>query len=92
MISTFKSKALGAYWNKADASKLPPASVSRIGTLLQALSAATKPEDMNLPGFYFHQLSGRAAGRFSLRVTGNLRLTFAWEAPNAVKVDLEDYH
>ena len=92
MIATFKSKALAAYWNKADASKLPPASVARITTLLQSLSAATVPEDMNLPGFYFHQLSGRDAGRFSVRVTKNWRMTFGWEHPDAVKVDLEDYH
>ncbi|MGI4946995.1 MAG: type II toxin-antitoxin system RelE/ParE family toxin [Janthinobacterium lividum] len=92
MISTFKSKALALYWNKADASKLPAASVPRIRILLQSLNAATMPEDMNLPGFHFHQLSGRSVSRFSVRVTANWRLTFAWEPPNAVKVDLEDYH
>ena len=92
MIETFKSKALAAYWNKGDGSKLSAASLPRIGMLLQALNAATVPEDMNLPGYHFHQLSGRDAGRFSVRVTANWRLTFAWEHPNALKVDLEDYH
>ena len=92
MIETFRSKALAAYWNKADDSKLPPASADRIRLLLQALNAATVPTDMNLPGFHYHPLKGRQAGRFSVRVTKNWRLTFGWVAPNAVSVDLEDYH
>lgn len=92
MIATFKSKVLAVYWNKGDSSNLPAASLSRISMLLQALHAATVPEDMNLPGYRFHQLSGRALGRFSVRVTGNWRITFAWEHPDAVGVDLEDYH
>jgi toxin HigB-1 len=92
MIATFKSKALAAYWNKADASKLPAGSLMRISQQLTALNVATVPEDMNLPGWRFHQLSGRDAGRFSVHVTANWRITFAWEAPNAVHVDFEDYH
>jgi toxin HigB-1 len=33
-------------------------------------------------------------GRFAVRVTGNWRLTFGWDAhgPSAVEVDYEDYH
>ena len=92
MIETFKSKALAAYWNKGDGSKLPAASLSRIGELLQSLSAATVPEDMKLPGYHFHQLSGKDRSRYSLRVTGNWRITFGWENNNAVKVDYQDYH
>ena len=45
---------------------------------------------MNLPGFYFHGLKGE--DRWSVRVTANWRLTFAWEDKDAVDVDLEDYH
>lgn len=37
-------------------------------------------------------LKGRDKGRYSVRVTGNWRLTFAWEDGDAVAVDLEDYH
>ena len=92
MIATFRSKTLAAYWQKGDASKLPAASMDRIGEVLQALSAATVPEDLNLPGYRFQRLSGRDAGRFSVRITANWRLTFAWEPPNAVRVDFEEYH
>ena len=92
MIATFRNKALAAYWQKGDASKLLVASVDRIGEVLQVLSAAAVPEDLSLPGYRFHRLSGRNAGRFSVRIIANWRLTFAWEPPNAIRVDFEDYH
>lgn len=89
MVATFKSKALKLFWLKGDASKLPAFSLPRITIYLTALEAATKPEDLDLPGYYFHRLTN---GRSSVRVTGNWRITFEWEAPDAIKVDFEDYH
>lgn len=47
---------------------------------------------MNLPGLFFHALKGQEKGRYAVRVTGNYRLTFAWDGDDAVDVDLEDYH
>jgi len=58
--------------------------------MLQALDAAARPEQMNLPGFYFHALRG--AHRWSIRASGNWRITFAWDGADAIDVDLEDYH
>ncbi len=46
---------------------------------------------MNLPGYHFHGLQGTPQ-RWSVRVTANYRITFAWDAPGAIDVDLEDYH
>jgi proteic killer suppression protein len=45
---------------------------------------------MDVPGYVFHPLRGQA--RFSVRVTGNWRITFGFEGEDAVDVDLEDYH
>ncbi|MEX0503403.1 type II toxin-antitoxin system RelE/ParE family toxin [Alphaproteobacteria bacterium LSUCC0719] len=59
---------------------------------LARLDAAIRPEDMNEPGLRFHALGGEMKGRYSVRVTGNWRVTFAWDGENAVDVDLEDYH
>jgi toxin HigB-1 len=58
--------------------------------MLRALSAAGRPEQMNLPGYHFHSLRG--ARRWSIRVSGNWRVTFGWVGSNAIDVDLEDYH
>jgi toxin HigB-1 len=48
------------------------------------------PEQLNLPGLRWHALQG--VERWTIRVTGNWRLTFGWDGVDAVAVDLEDYH
>ena len=42
--------------------------------------------------YYFHALKGGDKGRYSIRVTGNWRITFAFEGIDAVILDLQDYH
>jgi len=64
--------------------------IARVGRILRANDAATGPEQLNLPGFYFHTLRG--APRRSIRVTGNWRITFGWNGADATEIDLEDYH
>lgn len=91
MIKTFRSKALKLYWTTGNGSKLPVQDHGRVGRILNALDAATAPSDMDLPGFKFHQLQGKPL-RYSVWASGNYRVTFEWEQPDALKVDLEDYH
>jgi len=47
---------------------------------------------MNLPGLHLHQLKGERKGTWSVRVSGNWRITFEFEGSHAVDVNLEDYH
>lgn len=47
---------------------------------------------MNLPGLYLHELVGRRRGTWSVRVSGNWRLTFRFDGIDAVDIDYEDYH
>lgn len=92
MIRSFRSKPLKAYASGGDAKKLAVsgAAIERLTRQLARLDAAVAPEDMDLPGWYFHSLRGER--RFSVRVTANYRLTFGWEDGDAVALDLEDYH
>lgn len=90
MIKTFRSKSLQAFWQSGNSSKLSVQNTARIRRLLLALDAATASEDLNLPGAFFHHLQGNPV-RYSVRISGNWRLTWAWES-GAVAVDLEDYH
>ena len=46
---------------------------------------------MNIAGFHFHGLQGKPK-RWSVRVSGNYRITFGWSGENALDVDFEDYH
>jgi len=47
---------------------------------------------MDVPGFRLHRLEGKAEQRWSVRVSGNWRLTFEFRDGQAHVVDYEDYH
>ncbi|MGO8869321.1 MAG: type II toxin-antitoxin system RelE/ParE family toxin [Alphaproteobacteria bacterium] len=90
MIRTFRSKALRVYFETEKSAGLSVQNVARVGRMLRALDDATRPEQLNLPGYHFHALHG--VRRWSIRVTRNRRITFAWDGADAIEVDLEDYH
>ena len=92
MIISIRSKPLKRFWERNDVSKLPPDRVARIAIILDRLDAGVRAEDLNLPGFQFHQLSGASKGRYAVSVSANWRITFGWEGEDAVDVDFEDYH
>jgi len=91
VIRSFRSKALRLFAEKGDSSRLPVANHRRVARILALLNAATKPDDLNLPGFRFHGLSSRPK-RYAVDASGNYRVTYAWIEQDAVDVDLEDYH
>jgi proteic killer suppression protein len=90
MIRSFRNKPLRRFFEGHDARRLAVENTARVSRILRALDAATKPADMNLPGYRFHALQG--VTRWSVWVTGNWRITFGWDGADAVDVDLEDYH
>ena len=71
---------------------IDPKSLTKIKRILSALHAATKPEDLNLPGFEFHELKGNRKGEYAVTVRANFRIVFEWEDGKAVRVNEEDYH
>jgi toxin HigB-1 len=92
MIISYRNKGLELYATKGDRSKLQQSHVAKIRTILSRLDAAISPQMMNQPGYYFHQLSGKYEGFFSVRVNGNWRIVFRFEGENACDVDYVDYH
>ena len=92
MIRSFRSRALRQFAQDGDRSKLSVQNVGRIRRILERLDAAKNPQEMDVAGLQFHPLRGGEKGRFSVWVTGNWRITFAWEGEDAKDVDLEDYH
>ena len=92
MIRNFKHKGLERFFRQSDHRGIPAQSGPRIERMLDVLNAATRPEDMNMPGYRFHALKGDRAGYCSVSVTGNWRITFAFDGEHAIDVNLEDYH
>lgn len=65
---------------------------ARLIRQLDALNAAKAVEDLALPGYHLHRLKGKRRDTWSIRVTGNWRITFRFVNGEAFAVDLEDYH
>lgn len=59
---------------------------------LAALETAQRIDDMNIPGFHLHRLKGSRGRRWSIRVSGNWRLTFEFRDGHVYVIDYEDYH
>lgn len=49
-------------------------------------------EDIRLPGYDLHELKGDRQGTWSIKVSGNWRITFSFEDGEVYDVNLEDYH
>ena len=60
---------------------------------LKMLDVAANLGDLSTPpGNRLERLSGRRAGRHSIRVNDQYRVTFHWEQGHAWEVAVEDYH
>ena len=92
MIKSFKDKSLERFFLSGNTRGLSVQNTKRLKSILQALAAATKPSDMDLPGLRFHSLAPGQPSRYTVWATANWRITFAFTDGHAVEVDLEDYH
>ena len=92
MIGTIKHKGLRRLHQKNDGSGIRPDLVDKAQKILSALEAADDPEDMALPMFRFHPLTGDRRGTYSVTVKANWRVTFRFHNGAAHDVNLEDYH
>lgn len=92
MIVGFKHKGLKLFYERGDGSRLPAQQLSKIRLILTRLDAASAPEQMNVPGYRFHALTGNMKGLYSVKVTGNYRITFGFDGNDATDVDYIDYH
>ena len=92
MIRSFKHKGLERFFLKGTKSGIQAKHAPRLRLILGRLSASTIPADMDLPGLGFHALSGNKSGIWSVKVSGNWRVTFRFVDGHAEIVNYEDYH
>jgi proteic killer suppression protein len=60
---------------------------------LDQLHAAVVLSDLvPIPGNRLEALSGEGAGQHSIRINGQWRICFRWIAPDALDVEIVDYH
>jgi toxin HigB-1 len=91
MVGGFRHKGLEEIYLTGKTRRIGAPYIRKCIRILQSLEVAAKPEEMNLAGSRFHSLHGTPP-RWSVRITGNYRITFAWSGGKAEDIDFEDYH
>ena len=92
MIASLRHKGLRLYYEKGDASKLQPQHVGKLRLILTRLNAAKVPNDINVPGYNLHQLTGDLKNFWAVKVDKNYRVVFRFEGEDVYDVDYIDYH
>ena len=92
MIKSFRHKGLQAFFEKGSKAGIPPHHADKLNRQLAALNQAAMPEQMDIPGWRLHSLSGGLNGHWSVWVNGKWRLIFMFFGQDAVLVNYQDYH
>jgi len=92
MIRSFRHKGIERFFLTGSKAGIQPSHATRLNEQLTALNAASRPENMGIPGWHLHPLKGDLAGQWAVTVSGNWRLTFAFEGEDAILVNYQDYH
>ncbi len=86
------NRALRRYWEAGDGSKINAQWRRKVMRVLNALDVAASPQELDIPGFGFHELKGDRTGTYAVNISGNWRITFRWSNEGPYEVELEDYH
>ena len=92
MIKEFRHKGLKQFFETGSKKGIRPDHMRRLSQLLAALDEAEEVIDMDQPGWKLHPLKGDLEDHWSVRVSGNWRMTFVFEYGDADVVDYQDDH
>ena len=92
VIKSFRHRGVERFFLTGLKAGIQAKHASKLTVQLFALNNAKRPADMNAPGWNLHPLKGALRDSWSISVSGNGRLTFAFEGEDAVLVDYLDYH
>jgi proteic killer suppression protein len=92
MIQSIRHKGLAAFFEFGKTAGVQPNHIKRLRLMLPILDTAEVIDDINVPGFGLHPLKGDQKGRWSIKVSGNWRLTFEFRDGDVFGLDYEDYH
>jgi len=92
MIKRFRHKGVERFFRTGSKAGIQSQHAKRLRLQLGRLDASKSAEDMNLPGWKLHRLTGDLEGHWAVWVSVNWRLTFTFEGSDAVLVDYQDYH
>lgn len=91
MIKGFRHSGVEKFFRTGSKAGIQPKHAAKLSIQLFALNRARSAMDMNAPGWDLHPLVGELRGHWAIKVSGNWRLTFAFEGEDAVLIDYQDY-
>ncbi len=92
MIKSFKHKGLEKFYESGSTRGIQANHTKKLRMQLAALDTAQSIDDVDIPGYRLHQLTGDRRGIWSITVNANWRLTFEFEKGNVYILNYEDYH
>ena len=92
MIKSFIHKGLRKFYASGSTAGIQKRHERNLRLILTNLDQAQEPDDMDLPGLFMHQLKGDGKDIWSVRVSGNWRLTYRFTERDVEIVNYEDYH
>ena len=92
MIKPFKHKGLEKFYESGSTRGIQSNHAKKLRMQLAALESAHSIDDMDIPGYRLHQLTGDRKGNWTITVNANWRLTFEFEDGNVYILNYEDYH
>ena len=92
MIKSFQHKGLERFFYDGNKRGIQPDHAQKIADILDRLDASVVIQDMDYPGSNLHRLKGKLKENWSVKVSGNWRITFKFIDGNAYVVDYQDYH
>ncbi|MBU0700444.1 type II toxin-antitoxin system RelE/ParE family toxin [bacterium] len=92
MINSFVHKGLEYFYRTGSKSGIQVEHVKRLRLILSNLDQAESLDDMDFPGLALHELKGNRKGVWTVKVSGNWRITFRFVNGDIEIVNYEDYH
>ena len=92
MIKSFKHKGLEKFYESGSTKGIQANHAKKLRMQLAALDTAQSIDDMDIPGYRLHQLTGDRRGIWTITVNANWRLTFEFEEGNVYILNYGDYH
>jgi toxin HigB-1 len=92
VIKTFRHAGVEKFYHSGSKAGIQAAHATKLRRQLALLDASISAQEMDVPGWHLHPLKGTLKDHWSVRVSGNWRMTFKFEGEDAVLVDYQDYH
>jgi proteic killer suppression protein len=90
MIKNFIHKGLRKFYASGSTAGIQKKHEKKLRLILANLDQAEEAND--LPGLFMHQLKGDKKDIWSVRVSGNWRITYRFSGRDVEIVNYEDYH